>query len=97
MCRGYGRFDNLFYFWTAVSGALAGVFAGVTVGLIMKKKKMGPRGVAMILITSSVIMCLAITADMFVACPQLQMAGVWQDNGELVTDFNYNHFTQAQI
>ncbi|KAK2166773.1 hypothetical protein LSH36_35g02000 [Paralvinella palmiformis] len=65
----------------AISGAVSGVVGSFLGGYIVKKKKLPPRDASKIMIGGSAVFCLGIAVNMFLACPQLQMAGQWQDDG----------------
>ena len=66
---------SLLSYRTALSSALAGALGGFVGGLIMSRLKLGPVGAVKLLIISISPFIVGSSIFLFLACPQINMAG----------------------
>ena len=59
----------------AASGAISGVLGNLAGGIIMRKLKLKPKGMAMMVVFSGVVACAGTAIKMLMACPPVQMVG----------------------
>ena len=59
---------------------LSGVVGGFIGGVLMSRLKFGPLASAKMVVMSFVVCALGLFAIMFISCPQVHMAGDWNED-----------------